>query len=126
VALAAGCAGGGGVPIRSGPGAAGTGVAGAEETGAGGGPTASAPAEIEILADINEVTRPYRQIGYVETQRTRRPGEAPVRVKDLLPELVERARKLGAHALIELETQPLKEGSGSGLRATAIAIVYTD
>jgi hypothetical protein len=108
-AIGAGCAGSGSVPIRG-----------------GSGPTAAAPAEIEILADVNEVTRPYRQIGYVETQRTRRPGEAPVRVKDLLPDLVERARKLGAHALIELETQPLGEGSGSGLRATAIAIVYTD
>jgi hypothetical protein len=47
-------------------------------------------------------------------------------VKDLLPDLIERARKLGAHALIELETQPLGADAGAGLRATAIAIVYTD
>jgi hypothetical protein len=79
-----------------------------------------------VLADVNEVLRPYRMVGYVEAERLAGPGGGRVGVKDLLPILKERARQLGAQALIELETQPVSKEGRRGLKATAIAIVFTD
>jgi hypothetical protein len=90
-------------------------------------PAAAAGAqEVEVLADVNEVLRPYRMVGYVEAERLAGPGGGRVGVKDLLPILKERARQLGAQALIELETQPFSKEGRRGLKATAIAIVFTD
>lgn len=86
----------------------------------------AAAGEIEVLADVNEILRPYRMVGYVEAERLAGPGEERVSVKELLPVLKERARQLGAQALVELETRPLERGGRRGLKATAIAIVFTD
>ena len=92
-------------------------------------PAAVAPTpvhEIEVLADVNEILRPYRMVGYVEAERLSGAGQERIGVKDLLPLLKERARQLGAQALVELETRPLEKEGRRGLRATAIAIVFTD
>lgn len=107
--LLVGCAGRGAVPVGE-PAAAASAAAG----------------EIEVLADVNEILRPYRMVGYVEAERLAGPGEERVSVKELLPVLKERARQLGAQALVELETRPLERGGRRGLKATAIAIVFTD
>jgi len=110
LASASACAGAGKVPV-----------------GGAAPPAAAAGAqEVEVLADVNEVLRPYRMVGYVEAERLARPGGGRVGVKDLLPILKERARQLGAQALIELETQPFNKEGRRGLKATAIAIVFTD
>lgn len=110
VGIVAGCAGSGQVPV--------------------GRPTptkaSAGERDIEVLADVNEVLRPYRMIGYVEAERLAGPQDSRIGVKDLLPLLKERARELGAEALIELETQPLNREGRRGLKATAIAIVFTD
>lgn len=82
--------------------------------------------EIEVLADINEVRRPYKMVGYVEAERLAAPGQAGVSFKDLLPILKQRALELDAEALVEVETRALEKEGRRGLKATAIAIVFTD
>lgn len=94
--------------------------------GSGGRAVATSVAEIEVLADVNEITRAYRMVGYVEAERLADSAQERVGVRDLLPVLKERARQLGAQALIELETRPLEKEGRRGLKATAIAIVFTD
>jgi len=82
--------------------------------------------EIEVLADINEVRRPYKMVGYVQAERLAEPGEAGVTFKDLLPILKQRALELEAEALVEVETRTLEKEGKRGLKANAIAIVFTD
>jgi hypothetical protein len=82
--------------------------------------------EIEVLADINEVRRPYKMVGYVEAERLAAPGQENVNFKDLLPILKQRALELEAEALVEVETRMLEKEGRRGLKATAIAIVFTD
>ena len=82
--------------------------------------------EIEVLADINEVRRPYKMVGYVVAERLAEPGEASVSFKDLLPILKQQALELEAEALVEVETLTLEREGKRGLKANAIAIVFTD
>ncbi len=89
-------------------------------------PTQQSPDEIEVLADINEIRRPYDMVGYVEAEDLADPDEPGVSFKDLLLILKERARELGAHALVEINTHPLDREGRQGLKVTAIAIVFTD
>lgn len=110
LALVPACAGREAVPVGESPAAA----------------PAGSGAEIEVLADVNEITRPYRMVGYVEAERLAGSARERIGIKDLLPILKERARQLGAQALVEVETRPLEKEGRRGLRATAIAIVFTD
>ncbi len=82
--------------------------------------------EIEVLADINEVRRPYKMVGYVVAERLAEPGEASVSFKDLLPILKQQALELEAEALVEVETLTLEREGKRWLKANAIAIVFTD
>ena len=54
--------------------------------------------EVKVYTDLSTIAKEYEEIGYVEAK-----GGATVSKQTLLDDMIEEAKKFGAHALIKIE-----------------------